>query len=121
MSDSGTVVFLHGADMEPESVRATLPAAQFIARARVSATHLSGSIPPGADLAEVWGILISVPEDALPGATIAATTDDGRSFTAAPVTPPDAIADPEATVSAARYWELPPAYVAALAAVVPVL
>lgn len=120
MSDGGTVVFLHGADMAPESVRATWPAARFIARARVGADDLLGAIPPGADVAEIWGILISVPDDAIPDATITATSDDGRSFTVAPMTPPDAIADPEATVAAARYWELPPAYVAALAAGAPV-
>ena len=121
MSDSGTVVFLHGADMAPESVRAAWPAARFIARAWVSAANLPGSISPGVDAAEVWGILISVPDDAFLGATISATTDDGRYFSAAPVTRPDAIADSEATIATARYWELPPAYVAALAAGVPVL
>ena len=116
MSEGGTVVFLHGADMAPESVQATWPAARFIARARVSAGHTPGAIQPGADVPDVWGILISVPN--LDGADVAitATTDDGRTFTAAPLTQPDAIADLAATVAAARYWELPPAYVSALAA-----
>ncbi len=119
MSDGGTVVFLHGADMAPESVRATWQAARFIARGRVSAADLPGSIPPGADLADVWGILFSVPDGDGLGAEITATTDDGRSVRAAPATKPEAIADPAATVAEARYWELPPAYVSALAAGVP--
>jgi hypothetical protein len=120
MSDGGTVVFLHGADMAPESVRAAWPTARFVARARVSAGDLTGAIPPGADVPEIWGILIAVPNGDGLGAGIAATTDDGRSISAVPMTEPDAIADPAATVAAARYWELPPAYVAALAAGVPV-
>ena len=119
MSGDGTVVFLHGADMAPDAVRAAWPAAQFMARAWVSAADLPGTIPPGIDAPKLWGILISVPDGDGPGAKITATTDDGRSVIAAPVTEPGAISDPVATVAEARYWELPPAYVSSLAAVVP--
>jgi hypothetical protein len=119
VSDGGTVVFLHGANMAPESVRATWPAARFVARARVSAEDLPGVVPPGADDPDIWGILVSVPDLEPAGPAVTATTDDGRAVACTPVTQADAIADPAATVAAARYWELPPAYVAALAAAVP--
>lgn len=120
MSNGETIVFLHGADMAPETVRATWQGARFIARARVDAQHLQG-VPVVPDLPQVWGILVSVSDLEASGAApaVTATADDGRSFTATPVTQADALANPAETVAAARYWELPPAYVATLAAGVP--
>ena len=115
MSERESVVFLYGADMAPELVHAAWPAARFIARARVNAGELPKSAQLRADILDIWGILVAVPDLDRAGPAITATTDDGRSIPATPVTQPDATAEPAATVAAARYWELPPAYVSALA------
>lgn len=102
--------FLHGADMEPTAVRAAWPGARFVARACLP--------PPGeAPPAGVWGILIEIDAPTGPIATnadaaVRVVADDGRAFAAVAVPPP--AADPAAVVAAARYWELPPAYVRAL-------
>jgi hypothetical protein len=105
--------------MVPETIRSTWQAARFIARARVDAGNVS---TPAADLPDTWGILVSVSDADVPSdaPAVAATADDGRTFTAVPVTRPDALADPAAIAAVARYWELPPTYVAALAAGAPV-
>jgi len=134
------VIFLHGADMRPETLRRAQPGARFVARGWVAGAALPTPTPTGNPAADVWGILIetSAPSPAqfadepkatrsADGATgldaadliVTATTDDGRIISAMAVTPPEAVADPAATVAAARYWELPPAYVAALAASLP--
>lgn len=110
MTDGQTMLFLHGADMTPGAIRRAWPGARFVARARMAA-------PPGG--ADTWGILIAVPDAAGTGAPVTATTDDGRSITAHPALQEARTADPAADVAAARYWELPPAYVARLAELVP--
>jgi len=43
-------------------------------------------------------------------------TDDGRTVAASVLTTPADLADPVETIRWARYWELDPAYVGALAA-----
>lgn len=116
------VVFLYGADMQPDAVRTAWVGGRFIARARLSAEEVPRTAAPGPDVAEIWGILVEVPR--VDGAssdrldTITATTDDGRTLTAVAATPAGALTDPAAWVAAARYWELPPAFVAALAAAI---
>jgi hypothetical protein len=114
-------LFLSGAEMEPVAVRAAHPGARFVARARIA---VDGAVvaPPFADHVggEVWGILVDVPEAGTGGATREAIADDGRTFGA--VVGAEALVggDPDEALAAARYWELPPAYVnrlkAALAA-----
>jgi hypothetical protein len=99
--------FLCGADMAPEAVRAAYPGATFVARARL-----------GEGEGAVWGILLRVPAGAADGPTRTVVTDDGRPFAAVAPSggvPPGA---PAAVLAEARYWELPPAYVARLAAAV---
>ncbi len=98
------VFFLTGADMDPTAVRAARPEGRFVARAQQA-----GAPEPG-----VWGILVEAPlgdgDAGLP--EVATVTDDGRAFDARAVAPPPA--DPAEVVAAARYWELPPAYVRSL-------
>jgi hypothetical protein len=98
------LLFLRGADMDPTRLRAARPEAKFVARAR-----LAESGKPG-----VWGILVEAPlaeaDAALPLRPVA--TDDGRSFAARADEAPSG--DPAAVLAAARYWELPPAYVRSL-------
>lgn len=91
--------FLYGAEMAPEAIRRAFPGAAFVARAWI-----------GDPAAPVWGVLISGAghADNLPVAEV--TTDDGRRFMAA-VPSPAADVDPERVIAAARYWELPPAYI----------
>jgi hypothetical protein len=102
-----TYRFLCGADMEPSAARAAFPGGRFVARA---------CLPPagGAPPAGVWGILLEVPADgAVAGdATLRVVTDDGRPFAAVGEAEPHG--DPAAVLAAARYWELPPAYVRTL-------
>ena len=99
--------------MEPERVRSAWRQARFLARARLE-PRPRGAVPPpvGAEY-ERWGILIEAPGTDAPGERRIAVTDDGRCV-AAIVSPPDD-ADPVAVLAAARYWELPPAYVRHLA------
>ena len=98
--------FVCGAGMAPGAVLAAWPGARFVARAWV----------PGADGAPVGGILLAGAGDAgdAPTATATATTDDGRVVEAVvPTAVPEG--EPAAVLAAARYWELPPAYVRTLA------
>ncbi len=96
--------FVCGAGMAPGVVLAAWPGARFVARAWV----------PGADGAPVWGILLAGAGDAGDAPSATATTDDGREFEAAASSlVPEG--DAAAVLAAARYWELPPAYVRTLA------
>jgi hypothetical protein len=117
MSDSNVCRFLSGAEMDPTAVLAAHPGARFLARARVSAHQLEVAPPFAGSLAsngmaEVWGILI---EHAGEHGTEMrqAITDDGRQIEAFLVGQL-ASGEPEAVLAAARYWELPPAYVGRL-------
>lgn len=107
------LVFLSGAEMQPERIRATWPEARFVARGRLSPRPANAVPPPRGGRFETWGILIEVPDGAADGEMWAALTDDDRSFSVV-VPAPDAL-DPAAVLAAARYWELPPAYVRRLA------
>lgn len=109
-----TMQFLSGAAMEPVAIREASPAARFVARARIAvdgfavspvfANHVEG---------EVWGILVegAATESGTP---VSAITDDGRTIAALLIGSQVVDGDPEATLAAARYWELPPTYVARL-------
>jgi hypothetical protein len=107
------LLFLSGAEMQPERVRAAWPEARFLARARLEPQPLGALAAPDGTRYERWGILIEAPGTAEMGETCATRTDDSRPF-AAVVLPPDE-ADPTAVLAAARYWELPPPYVRRLA------
>ena len=102
-------VFLSGAEMQPERIRADWPEGRFVARGRIR--QGPGGIAPssGQTHDEIWGIVIETPGGATDGETTTAVADDGRGF-AVVVPAPDAD-DPAAVLAAARYWELPPPYV----------
>jgi len=106
-------LFLSGAEMQPEQVRATWPAARFVARGRLQPRPLGAVAPPADARYETWGIVIETPEVLTTGEPRGAVTDDGRVF-AVTVPPPDD-SDPVTVLAAARYWELPPPYVRRLA------
>ena len=113
-----TIAFYSGEAMSPESIRDAYPDARFIARASVPAT--SGDVPvPFADAVgdTIWGIAVEVPVD-LAGNAITATTDDGRVLRVV-LAEPLMSGDPAIVLANARYWELPPAFVNPLRAVVP--
>lgn len=105
--DDGAYRFLTGADMEPGAVLARFPGARFVARARLD----------GKD-GEIWGIVVRLPVGAEVdrGVSRAVVADDGRRFEAAIEHGGRPVGEPAAVVAAARYWELPPAYVRRLAA-----
>lgn len=115
VTEQATFLFLSGAEMEPTAVRTTYPGARFVARARIAAgataiapafaTHLDG---------EVWGVLIQTPTTTPVSSNREATADDGRTFAAVLPTEPLVGGDPDQALAAARYWELPPSYVARL-------
>jgi hypothetical protein len=127
MSDTQADVylFLSGAEMHPTDVLAAYPGARFVARARLAAPvadvaspfaeHLSGD-----DSAEVWGILVRWPDGTADGPPHEVVTDDGRAFQAL-TTEGLLSGDPDAVLAQARYWELPPPYVARLRAAVAAL
>src|SRR5918994_313660 len=106
-------LFLSGAEMQPERVRAAWPEARFVARGRLQPRPLGAVAPPAGARYESWGIVIESADAPPTGDARSALTDDGRVF-AVTVPPPDDI-DPSAVLAAARYWELPSPYVRRLA------
>lgn len=106
-------LFLSGAEMQPERVRVDWPEARFVARGRLEPRPLGSVVAPVGARFETWGILIETPDVPVVGDVRSAVADDGRAF-AVTVPPPDD-ADPAAVLAAAKYWELPPAYVRRLA------
>lgn len=103
--------FLCGADMDPTAVRAAYPGARFVARARL-ATEPGGDDPAPE---EIWGILLRLPPGDDPDQAAAeergVVADDGRRLRAVAVGGGQSAGDPAAVLAAARFWELPPAYI----------
>jgi hypothetical protein len=117
MTEWTACLFLSGAEMDPTAVLAAHPGAHFVARARVHAEHHEIASPfaesiAGGGEAEVWGILVEH-VDAASGETRLAVTDEGQEIEAV-LGGQLASGEPEAVLAAARYWELPPAYVGRL-------
>jgi hypothetical protein len=112
-----TVAFYSGELMSPETIRETYPEARFIARASIVADSetVAERFAPVTDRT-VWGIAVDVGTE-VPGETILATADDGRSIRVV-LAEPLLSGDPATVLANARYWELPPAFVAALQSVV---
>lgn len=112
-----TVAFYSGELMSPEAIRSVYPEARFIARASIIADvePIAERFAPVINQT-VWGIAVDVGAD-LPGETILATADDDRSIRVV-LAEPLLSGDPVTVLANARYWELPPAFVAALQSVV---
>ena len=106
-------LFLSGAEMEPERVRDVWPDARFVARGRLQPRPVGAIAPPTGTRYETWGIVLETPHSSATGDPRSAVTDDGRVL--AVTVPPPEDTDPAAVLAAARYWELPPAYVRRLA------
>ena len=106
-------LFLSGAEMQPERVRATWPEARFVARGRLEPRPIGAVVVPTGTRYETWGIVIETPDAPVDGDARRAVADDGRAF--AVTVPPPHDADPKAVLAAAQYWELPPPYVRRLA------
>ncbi len=113
-------VFYSGAAMEPAAIRLADPTARFLARGAVD----HGGLPLPDRFAghvgdRVWGIAVEVEAqadgDADDAVTLDVTLNDGRMLTAT-LAEPLLAGDPAAVLANARYWELPPAHVALLAA-----
>jgi hypothetical protein len=111
--ECGVFLFLRGAEMEPERVRAAWPAARFVARGRLEPRPMGAVVAPSGAEYETWGIIVELPEELVVGETHGAVSDDGRACTVIAPDPDDT--DAAAVLAAARYWELPPAYVRRLA------
>lgn len=111
----GTVQILTGEAMWPDRINARWPGAQFVARARFDTAGIAR--PAGFETLQTpatWGVLIALPDDSTTGAPIETTTDLGKPVTAF-FDPTELLAgDAESVVAAAKYWELPWRYVAAL-------
>lgn len=123
MSDA--FAFLFGSDMDPGTVRATYPGARFVARARIPGGPGEYPWHPAGDPADwpqdessldVWGILVHLPEGTSPpiAPLRQVVTDDGRRFEVFLGTDGSTVGEPADVLAAARYWELPPAYVSRL-------
>lgn len=98
--------FLSGAEMDPRAVVAAYPGARFVARARLD-TGESGD--------EVWGIVIRLASPEVSDDEVReVTTDDGRVLPAAVAGDGRPTGEAAAVLAGAKYWELPPAYVASL-------
>jgi hypothetical protein len=114
MESTGRAVyyFLADADMWPGQVEESFPRARFVARARASVSQVQ--VDPYFATAvddEVWGILIAAAEERAFGGRATVVTDDGREFDAIVRGETVLSGDPNAVLSSARYWELPPAFV----------
>jgi len=110
-------VFYSGAEMTPAAIRRADPSARFLAR---GAVDLAGAGLPDRFAGQVgdrvWGIAVEVGGEAATGEpTLEVALDDGR-MTTATLAEPLLAGDPVAVLANARYWELPPAHVAMLAA-----
>jgi hypothetical protein len=107
------LLFLSGAEMQPERVRAVWPDAQFLARAHTMQRPVGAVPPPAGVHYETWGILIDAPSANENGESRTVVTDDGRTMRAVLASPDTD--DPGAVLAAAKYWELPYPYVQRLA------
>ena len=112
-----TVSFYSGELMSPEAIRSANSVARFIARASVSAD--AGSVPDlyasvVADI--VWGIAVETGAE-IEGEVITATTDDDRRLRVV-LAEPLLAGDPATVLANAQYWELPPAFVNAIKALI---
>lgn len=113
--NGATMRMLTGEAMWPDRIERRWPGAQFVARAKFDAGDVAR---PAAfetlTAPATWGILVRIPADETAGLPITAQTDRGESVEAR-FDPEELLAgDPESVVAAARYWELPWRYVAAL-------
>jgi hypothetical protein len=112
---SKQIIFLSGAAMDPQAIRASYPAARFLARAQVTA--VPGEISPffgrtlvgRGESGTIWGVAVET-DAAIDGPAKHATTDEGQSLEVVVAEQPLVGGDPEAALNAALYWELPPAY-----------
>lgn len=100
-------VFLSGAEMQPERVRAAWPESRFVARGRLEPRR--GEAAPIGAQDETWGIIVEIPQAVTAGDERQAVSDAGQAFAVIALPPDDG--DGAAVLAAARYWELPPAYV----------
>lgn len=105
--------FLSGAAMEPRAILIGYPGARFVARARLPA---GGAGTAGAPAGDIWGIVIRLasPDPDGAGDEREVTTDDGRVLVTAVSDGGRPPGDAAAVLAAAKYWELPPAYVKSL-------
>jgi hypothetical protein len=109
-----TIVFLSGEAMHPTVVRNSHGNPRFLARARVDAAEaeiapaFARAIVDRGETGTIWGIAVEIDGDTESGLTI--TTDEGQTLEATAPEGQYAAGDPEAVLSAALYWELPPAY-----------
>lgn len=111
-------VFYSGEAMEPATIRRADPTARFVARGAVPRAGVALPERFAGHVGDrVWGIAVEVQADeaAPEEPSLDVTLDDGRMLTAA-LAEPLLTGDPAAVLANARYWELPPAYVALLAA-----
>lgn len=123
-----SLVFRYGRDMAPEAIAAETPGARFVARARLVGRTAPGTVAgeameagarsgesaeSGADVGmnAIWGILLIQPEPLAARTAADVITDDGRVTHATVLTDAAALADLEAVVTQARYWELAPSYI----------
>ena len=112
---SKQIIFLSGAAMDPQAIRASYPAARFLARAKVIAApgeispFFSRTLVGRGESATIWGVAVAT-DAAIDGPVMHATTDEGQPLDVAVAEQPLVGGDPEAALNAALYWELPPAY-----------
>jgi hypothetical protein len=101
--------------MWPSQVNAGVAGAQFVARGWTPADQAPvASYFADAVTDQVWGLLVSTTNGAGEGQTVTVTADDGRQFSAVLEDGPLLDGDPQDVLAAARYWELPPRFVAQL-------
>jgi hypothetical protein len=112
-------MFYSGDLMRPEAIRDAFPNALFIARASVPVSAGPVAERFAAVVGdEVWGIAVETGAKS-GGTEIQVVTDDGRQL---PVVLAEPLlgGNPVQVLANARYWELPPDYVNAISAVVPI-
>ncbi len=113
----GVIAFYSGEHMRPETIQSADPNARFRGRAFTAINE--GEAPDEfADAldGQIWGIAVDT-TDPGEGAEIEITLEDGTTV-AAVLAEPVLGGDPAQVLANARYWELPPDFVARLKSIV---
>lgn len=111
-SNSGTLLFLSRSDIWPSQIHSAYPNARFVARARTDARAVEIAEPFRSHVGpDIWGLLIDVGNPSDTATSRKVFTDDGRSLEVKIADGAMLDGNPADVLAAARYWELPPAFI----------
>ncbi len=107
--------FVSSAAMMPGDIRLAYPRASFVARGWLAVqpddidAYFRDAVQD-----RVWGLLLAGIEHESMGRSAVVTSDDGKTYNTVLTDTPLLSGDPEQVLASARYWELPPPFIAQL-------